>query len=334
MVRIIPDAFKRIRLISDILEKGSCNIIYATSESTFDGLAAAYMKRRYGIPLVFNVINPLQQKWECSKIEGIKPRFLHYLFNKFSTFVCIYVMRKADLVLATTRFLKEELTEKGIPASKVQPYPSVVGVASFSNQNGKNIRQEYALSDSKLIIYVGTLGKPRHLHVLLQAFSKVREERSAKLLMVGDGSDRKNLERLADELGIRDDVIFTGQVPQSEVPHFIATADIGLSPVPPLSFYRVSSPIKLLEYMAMAKPVVASEEILDQKEVLEQSSAGVLVPFIPEAFAKAIIDLLDNPEKAAEMGQRGREWVAKNRSYEVLARELEETLLGLLKTKD
>ena len=81
------------------------------------------------------------------------------------------------------------------------------------------------------------------------------------------------------------------------------------------------------------KPVVANEEIPEHKELLEQSGGGILVPFTPEAFANAIIELLDNPERAQEMGRRGREWVVKNRTYEILARHVEERYLELIQSK-
>ena len=155
-----------------------------------------------------------------------------------------------------------------------------------------------------------------------------------KLLMVGEGGDKGNPRRLATELGVGDDVVFTGKVSHPEVPNFIAAADIGVSPVPPLSFYKLSSPIKLFEYMAMAKPVVANEEIPEQKEVLGESGGGILVPFTPGAFADAIIELLANPERATEMGRMGREWVLKNRTCELLARRLEKRYLELLEAQD
>ena len=73
----------------------------------------------------------------------------------------------------------------------------------------------------------------------------------------------------------------------------------------------------------MGKPVVANQEIPDHKMVLEQSGGGILVSFTAEAFANAIIELIDDPERAAERGRRGREWISNNRTYEILARELE-----------
>jgi len=333
-VNVILDWIRRTRLTIRIFEKERYDIICALSESVFDGLTAAYIKRRYKTHFVFYLLNPLEQGGENFKIECKRPRFLYYLLAKFDALAIVHAMKKADLVLSTPRFVKEAPSEKDIVASKCRPYPSGVDLTFFSNQNVGDIRQKYALGDSRVIIYVGAVDRARYLHVLIQAFSKVKQERRSKLLIVGEGSDRENLERLADELGIKDDVILTGWVPESDLVQCIATADLGVSPVPPLSFYKVSSPIKVLEYLAMAKPVVASEEILDHREILEQSGGGILVPFTPEAFAKAIIYLLDNPAQAAEMGKRGREWVKQNRSYEILGRQLEQYYVEVINAHD
>jgi len=96
--------------------------------------------------------------------------------------------------------------------------------------------------------------------MLIQTFAKVKQERkNVKLLIVGGGSDQENLKRLAAELGFMGDIIFTGYVSQLDVPDFIAAGDIAVSPVPLTYSFELSSPIKQLEYMAMAKPLVANE---------------------------------------------------------------------------
>jgi len=230
-----------------------------------------------------------------------------------------------------SRWLKEHLVRKGYLESRLFTAPEGVDVNVYFIKDEDDIRERYDLHNSKVILYVGSIAKPRRLSLLIEAFSILTAKiNNIKLLMVGDGNDRKNLEELVDSLGIKGDVIFTGQVRRAEIPSFVAVADIGVSPIPPTSYYKLSSPIKMLEYMAGGKPVVANEEIFDQKEVLEQSGGGILVPFNPEAFANAMIELLNNPERAAGMGRRGSEWVAKNRSYEILARQVEKKYFDLL----
>jgi glycosyltransferase involved in cell wall biosynthesis len=80
----------------------------------------------------------------------------------------------------------------------------------------------------------------------------------------------------------------------------------------------------------MGKPVVANEEIPEQKVAIQENGGGILVKFEAESFANGIIKLLDNLELAKEMGAKGREWVTKNRSYEILARKLEKRYFEVL----
>ncbi|MFC2071762.1 glycosyltransferase family 4 protein [Chloroflexota bacterium] len=323
----IPASFRRVCLIRKVLKETKYDLIF-TRDDTFDGLISTCIKKRYRIPFVYQLTNPLTQAWESYKIEASKPLFLWYLLSRITVLLRIFVMKKANLILQTTKGFEDGLVEKGIPKSKLMTYSNGVDIESFINKDDKDIREKYRLGDSKVVIYVGIMGKPRCLEVLIRAFSKVKEERGdVKLLMVGDGTDRENLEKLAGELGLKDDVIFTGHVHQSEVSNFIAAADIGISPYPPFPYYTLCSPIKTFEYMVMAKPVVASEEVMEHKEVISQSGGGVLVPSNAESFACAVIELLNNPETAQEMGRKGHEWLVKNRSYEILARKLEERLI-------
>lgn len=332
IVNLTLSTFRRIYLILKIFKtREDCYDLIFVREEVFMRLLAFYIKQRYKIPFVYEIVNPSRQEWEGGKIEAKKPRILYYLIAKFNALTGIFIMKKANLVLPTTKWFAEELVKKGISRSKLLPYPNGVDIESFLNKDGKAVREKYRLADSKVVIYLGTMDKARYLGLLIMAFGKVKMRMGdVKLLMVGDGSDRENLERLTEALGIRDDVIFTGQVAQSEVPNYIAAADVGVSPIPPLSFYKVSSPIKMLEYMALGKPVVANEEIPEQEEIIRESGGGILVKFEEESFANGIIKLLDNPDKAREMGKNGCEWIMKNRTYEILARRLEEKYFDIL----
>jgi glycosyltransferase involved in cell wall biosynthesis len=274
--------------------------------------------------------NPIEQSWEIHKVYS-KHKYFWYFISKIKTRFIMHVLHKADLVLPTTKWMVDDFAKKGIERSKMMPFPNGIDTNRFSSANGVEIRKRYGLEDSKVIMYIGTMNKERHLDVLIHAFLRVREnKKNVKLLMVGDGTDKTNLERLAIDLGIKNDVIFTGQVYFDEIPNFIAAGDIGVAHVPPLDFYKLSSPIKMFEYLAMGKPVVANEEIPEQKEVMRESGGGVLVKFEAESFANEIMELLNNPERAKEMGERGREWVMGTRNYEILACLLEERYFKVL----
>lgn len=331
IVKKVLSGFRRLSFEFKIFKQGRYNMIFVRGE-IFNGLLALYIKRRYNVPFVFEIVNPPEQNWETRKIYFSKHKYILYFFSKIEAYLTKYILFRADLILPTTQWMLEDLVKRGIERSKMMPFPNGIRIEGFLSGKEEEIRNKYELEDSNVIIYVGTMEKERHLDVLIQAFLKVKENRqNVKLLMLGDGRDKSNLEKLAKNLGIKEDVIFTGQVYFQEVPNFIAAADIGVSPIPPRDFFKLSSPIKMFEYMAMGKPVVANEEIPEQKEVIEECCGGILVKFEAESFARGIIELLNNSEKAKVMGNRGREWVVNNRSYAILARRLEEKYFEILR---
>ena len=320
---------KEYDLLTIIFKEKKYNIIQVRND-VFGALLALHIKRKYNIPFVFQYSFPK----EAYKVQKLEKRYSYY-FGKFEGYITKYILRKADLIFPISKWMEEELIKEDIPKSKMMPLPMGVNYELFSSKkDGSEIREQYNLNNVQVILYIGVMDKLRELSLLIHAFSKIREHRdNIKLLMVGDGNDKTNLEELSIKLGMNKDVIFTGQVPYFDVPYFIAAVDVCLSPVPPLSIYKVSSPTKLFEYMAMGKPVVANEEIPEHEEVIKESGGGVLVKFEAESFAKGIIELLDNHDKAQEMGGRGKEWAIQKRSYENMAREVEKRYFELLDSR-
>ena len=320
---------REYNLLTTIFKEERYDIIQVRND-VFGALLAMFIRKKYNVPLVFQYSFP-KGVYEVQKPEN---RYSYY-FGKFESYITKYILRKADLIFPISKWMEEELIKEGIPKSKMMPLPMGVNPELFSlERDGSKIREKYDLNDAQVILYVGTVDKIREPCMIIRAFSKVREHKgNVKLLMVGDGNDKLNLEKLAEGLGVKDDVIFTDQVPYFDVPYFIAAADVCVCSVPLLSIYKVSSPTKLFEYMVMRKPVVANEEIPEQKKVIGESGGGVLVKFEDESFAEGIIELLNNPERAEEMGRKGYEWVVMNRSYENMAREVEKRYYELLKTK-
>lgn len=172
--------------------------------------------------------------------------------------------------------------------------------------NGEKIRKEFHLSlDTPLVGIVGRLDWYKGHQYFLQAAKKVAEAiPDTHFLIVGDGEYRERLENLRKELGLNENVIFTGN--REDIPQILADIDIfALSSVSE-GFGRSAA-----EAMACAKPVVATK-VGSLPEVVDDGITGSLVlPRNPNALAEAIITLLQNKEKAQRMGQAGRKRVEK-----------------------
>jgi glycosyltransferase involved in cell wall biosynthesis len=182
------------------------------------------------------------------------------------------------------------------------------------------------------VLYLGTLDKVRRLDFLIRVFARVRGQMpSAQLFIVGRGEDPSDEVFLQEEvarLNLATSVVFVGQLPQQQALQYVREADVCASPFYPTPVLRSTSPTKLVEYLAMGKAVVANDHP-EQRRVIEESRAGYCVPYEERPFADALVKLLQNPELAREMGQRGRRYAIEHRSYEVIADSVERRLLAV-----
>jgi glycosyltransferase involved in cell wall biosynthesis len=183
------------------------------------------------------------------------------------------------------------------------------------------------------VLYVGTLSVVRKLDVILRAFADVRRRYpEATLMMVGEGDfphERAALESLAAELGLGDSVRFTGFVPIEQAWDLCMSAAVCLSPFYPSRILASTSPTKLVEYMALGRPVVCNDHP-EQARAMHESGAGLCVEWGVESFAAAICQLLEDPVAAEALGARGPAWVAANRTYPAIARRVHERYVELL----
>jgi len=159
---------------------------------------------------------------------------------------------------------------------------------------GDSMREELRLSDKKVMLYHGTLSPNRGLQDAIRALSLLKGKYTDLVfLIVGDGKGRQELEDLSVAMNLTERVIFTGKVPYIDVPKYVRTADISILPFPDITWWRVSSPIKLMEYLAMGLPIVATD-IPAHRWVSEQTSGVELAAdSSPENLASAVSHLLE-----------------------------------------
>ena len=269
--------------------------------------------------LVYWLAYPFPEAWSYEARQGLSN---HPVVDRLRGWLArnlLYrvILPRSELTFVQSDEMKRAIAANGIPEERIFPVPMGVRSDLLSTQN--EARSEAVKSPS--VLYLGSMVPLRKLDFIIQAFARVLQAvPDATLYMVG-GERPEYIDALRAEarrLGIDDRVTFTPVLPRAEALSWVRAADVCLSPLTPTPIFEVASSTKLVEYMALAKPVVANHQP-DQTRVIQESGGGLCVPYQVDAFADAVVTLLKNPELAREMGKKGREYVAKHRSYPRIA---------------
>ena len=280
------------------------------------------------VPHILEVNAPLA--YEQEKMRGLEMKTLAREMER-------HIFQRTDRVLAVSRNLQEFVASCGVPDERITILPNGVDPQRFSPERaeqGKEVRARLQLEGKRVIGFVGSL-KPWHgTETLLHAFRLVHSNQPrAQLLIVGDGPARQELEKLAAGGDLNEAVTFSGSVPYDEIPDYIAAMDITVAPyIPNDQFYY--SPIKIFEYMAMAKPVVAGR-IGQVEEVIRHSETGWLFePGNISQLAAALNKLLEDTALRRRLGEQAREWVVRERTWECNARCVIEIATELIEKRE
>ena len=162
--------------------------------------------------------------------------------------------------------------------------------------------------------YVGVIGNQESLDLLVYAAKLIRKKRDDVFYMViGDGTELDNIKNLVTEYKLDDIFEFTGFIPNDEMIKLLSHSDICVCPDKYNKMNDKSTMIKILEYMALAKPIVQFE--LTENKLSAQNSALYAKRNDPYDFADKIIYLIDNEELRKKMGKLGRERIEKELSW-------------------
>lgn len=253
----------------------------------------------------------------AKEAAGARKAFLRLRGHLAHWWLYHVILPAADHVFVQSPRMRENIARMGIAAGKMTPVPMGVPphlLEWLKTAHGKTVRGR--------ILYLGTLAVSRKLETLVEAFALVRKQHPhATLMFVGDGDfphERRNLEQLVQRLGLEQAVEFTGFVPMEQAWRLVTTAELCVSPIPPSDTLDVGSPTKLIEYMALGKPVVANTHP-EQTAILNDCDVGVLVPWSASGFADGIASLLANPVVAAARAGDGPAWVRAQRTYDRIA---------------
>jgi glycosyltransferase involved in cell wall biosynthesis len=183
------------------------------------------------------------------------------------------------------------------------------------------------------VLYLGRIARSRRSDFLLDVAEQLRAENPDVLLVIaGDAPSDDEMAWMRREIaerGLEHHVLLTGWLPQRTALGYAVRAEVGLSPIPRGTLFDVSSPTKLVEYLALGIPSVAND-IPDQKQVIDESGAGLCVPMEANTFADAVLQLLNDGALAAEFALRGPPYVKTHRTYDILGNNVAKTYKKIL----
>jgi len=245
------------------------------------------------------------------------------------------LLRNADLVLPISEAMGELLRDReGVDPRRMVVFPVGVSRATFERGGSCVVDPRVAaLQGQPTICYLGNLEFRRDPGLIFRVIEEVaRRVPESRFLVVGRLTD--SIRRLLVGPIFSQRLQFIPFVPYDEVPALLRAARAGIYPIPvddPYGVHRTCSPLKVVEYMSVGLPVVASR-VHDAENALRQSGGGVCVESEPGAFAEAVERYLNDPELARREGARGRAWVETHRLFDVLAREVEAAYRRLLES--
>ncbi|MFJ9783992.1 glycosyltransferase family 4 protein [Amycolatopsis sp. NPDC101161] len=229
--------------------------------------------------------------------------------------------RAADVVISTNESYKQVARIRG----GKKPEDVFVVRSAPVVERFHEVPAEPELKKGKpfMLAYLGVMGPQDGVDYALRALAKLRDEVGRTdwhAVFVGSGDAFDDMVALSAKLGLANQVEFTGRISDEDLVRYLSTADVCLSPDPLNPLNDVSTMNKVMEYMAMSKPIVSFE--LREARV-SAGDAAVYAPANDEsAFAKLVAQLLDDPEERARMGKLGQARVAGALSWENSAKNL------------
>jgi glycosyltransferase involved in cell wall biosynthesis len=264
------------------------------------------------------------------KLFGVKYIFDHHdvnpelYFSKYERKDFLYNMqlwleratfRCSDVVMSTNNSYRQVAITRGAVSSD-----SVFVVRNgVDPERFRPVAPNLSLKRGKkfLVGYVGNMSTQEGLDILIDVALRVKNlgRRDVQFTCVGGGPGLPDLRKLVEAKGVGDMVTFTGRIPDAELVEILSTADVCVNPDKPCAMNSMSTMIKIMEYMALGKPIVQFEGTEGRFSAQEASLYSNGADHVSD-LAEKILWLLDHPEERRRMGEFGRRRIEKELAWE------------------
>ncbi|HEB55841.1 MAG TPA: glycosyltransferase family 1 protein [Gammaproteobacteria bacterium] len=251
-----------------------------------------WLAKRMKLPMLLEINAPLFD--ERARYDGLALTGLARWSER-------YCWRGADAVLPVTEVLADRVRQEGVDAAKVHVIPNGIDWEKFRDIPDLETAKQALGLDGQLVL--GFTGFVREWHGLERVVEVVAAGANRHLLVVGDGPARASIEARARELGVADRVTFTGIVNRDRVADYVAAFDIALQP----DVVAYASPLKLFEYLAMGRAVVAPDRPNIREVLSHDGNAWLFDADTPQGLAEAIEHLCLAPALRQRLATIARE---------------------------
>jgi glycosyltransferase involved in cell wall biosynthesis len=279
--------------------------IYAPPDSLF---FAGLLPRLAGKIIIYDNrdLSPELYESKFGRADGVLYRLLLWLERRAS--------RLATHVLVVNESYRRIIMERdGIPSDRVSAVrigPELDRVRLTAPDPGLRARAK------TIIAYLGQMAQQDGVDHLLQALRHLDQDFGHKdwfCVLIGPADEPQALEELAAQLGVSDRTWFTGYIPDEEMLRYLSTADICVDPDPANPLNNISTMVKLMEYMALGKPVVAYD--LTEHRVTAGDAALYAQPNDELDMARQLMRLIEDPELRTRLAATGRERVERHLAW-------------------
>jgi glycosyltransferase involved in cell wall biosynthesis len=262
---------------------------------------------------------------EDSKNYQLFKKIWYFVVGCNHNFFTRIVLKHSDLVFTISSSHKNELRSY-IKSEKLVPLTMGVDLEWINRKTTRTMLFNEFDHKYYKIIYFGSLNFVRNPRFIIKAFAEVTKIISnCKLFLIGktfNFDQEKELKYFCRQLNLEENIIFTGHLHRNKLQQYLRNSDISISAIPPKKCFKFSSPTKLYESLGNGVPVVANKGIYEQEKVVIESGGGILVDYKEKSFCSAIVNLLKDKKLRNEMGNKGKNYVINNYSYQKIAQNM------------
>lgn len=304
------------KLLAHICTRVNPSIVHAASgfrgfDNALKGMA---LSKSRGIPFVYEVRSFHEHTW-ARLFEGILDTPLTQLRAAQEN----RCMAEADAVVTISDSMANELIGRGVPADKVSVVPNSVDERFLEptlDSATQSFKDRWKLNGHRVIGYISNISRREGHYILCDAFARLHDRHSdTRLLIVGDGPVREELEQHVLELGIGGAVIFTGTIDHEEILAAYGSIDIFVVPRLPDYASDYVTPMKPVEAMAMKCPLVMSDRPVFHELIGDEERGLFFKTGDTESLHGVMEQIIRYPIAASRRAEQARQWVEQKRRW-------------------